>query len=127
MTAAVAEGRLLGLVSERLKKVRAPVNLRLWNGELIEAGSGRAPVTLAVHSPKALTRLANPNLGQLARSYVEGEIDLEGNFRDVLRLGEAFVGGERATYGHPARSSSCQATWPLSILSAASLPSADST
>jgi cyclopropane-fatty-acyl-phospholipid synthase len=106
MTAAVAEGRLLGLVSERLKKVRAPVNLRLWNGELIEAGSGRAPVTLAVHSPKALTRLANPNLGQLARSYVEGEIDLEGNFRDVLRLGEAFVGGERATYGHPARS------WP---------------
>ena len=29
--------------------------------------------------------LANPSLGKLAKSYVEGEIDLEGNFRDVLR------------------------------------------
>jgi cyclopropane-fatty-acyl-phospholipid synthase len=103
MTAAIAGGRLLGLVSERLKQVRAPVNVRLWNGELIEAAAGRAPVTLAVHSAKALAHLANPNLGHLARSYVEGDLDLEGNLRDVLRLGEALVAGHGSTYVQPGR------------------------
>jgi cyclopropane-fatty-acyl-phospholipid synthase len=101
MTAAIAGGRLLGLVSERLKQVQAPVNVRLWNGELIQAAGGRAPVTLAVHSPRALAHLANPNLGQLARSYVEGDIDLEGSWREVLRLGEALVAGRGSTYTHP--------------------------
>jgi cyclopropane-fatty-acyl-phospholipid synthase len=98
MTAAVVEGRLLGLVSERLKQVRAPVNVRLWNGHLIR-GADAAPVTLTVHSAKALTRLARPTLGDLARSYVEGEIDLEGSFRDVLRLGEALVSDRTGAYG----------------------------
>jgi cyclopropane-fatty-acyl-phospholipid synthase len=101
MTAAVAEGRLLGLVSDRLRKVQAPVNLRLWNGALLQAAD-RAPVTLSVHSPRALMRLANPDLGELARSYVEGEIDLEGNLRDVLRLGEALTRGQ-GTYDSPVR------------------------
>jgi len=98
MTAAVVEGRLLGLVSERLKRVRAPVNVRLWNGQLIRAAEP-APVTLTVHSARALTRLARPALGALARSYVEGEIDLEGNLRDVLRLGEALVSDRPSAYG----------------------------
>jgi cyclopropane-fatty-acyl-phospholipid synthase len=102
MTAAVAEGRLLGLVAERLKKVRAPVNVRLWNGALIEA-EDRAPVTLSVHSPRALTRLAHPNLGALARSYVEGEIDLEGDLREVLRLGEVLTSVHTRTYDHSSR------------------------
>lgn len=99
MTAAVAEGRLLGLVSERLKKIQAPVNVRLWNGALIE-GMERASVVLSVHSPGALMRLANPNLGQLARSYVEGEIDVDGNMRDVLNVGEALMRGQ-STYDRP--------------------------
>src|SRR5688572_26707160 len=102
MTAAVAEGRLLGLVSERLKKVQAPVNIRLWNGEFLRAAEG-ASVTVSIRSPKALTLLINPNLGQLARSYVEGEIDLEGNLREVLRLGEALVGADESTYGKSGR------------------------
>ncbi|HEU5282331.1 MAG TPA: cyclopropane-fatty-acyl-phospholipid synthase family protein, partial [Burkholderiales bacterium] len=98
MTAAVVEGRLLGLVSERLKQVRAPVNVRLWNGQLIR-GAEPAPVTLTVHSARALTRLARPTLGELARCYVEGEIDLDGSFRDVLRLGEALVSDRSGAYG----------------------------
>lgn len=102
MTAAVVEDRLLGLVSERLKRVRAPVNVRLWNGELIR-GVDPAPVTLTVHSTKALTRLARPTLGELARSYVEGEIDLDGSLRDVLRLGEALVSDRASAYTRRAR------------------------
>jgi cyclopropane-fatty-acyl-phospholipid synthase len=102
MTAAVVEGRLAGLVSERLKKVQAPVNIRLWNGELLQAAEG-ACVTVSVHSPRALTTLINPSLGQLARSYVEGDIDLEGDLRDALRLGEALVRGDMDTYGSSRR------------------------
>jgi cyclopropane-fatty-acyl-phospholipid synthase len=100
MTAALVEGRLLGLVSERIKQVRAPLNIRLWNGEVIRAPDP-APVTLTVRSARALTRLTRPNLGELARSYVEGEIDLEGSLRDVLRAGEALVSDRRDPYGAP--------------------------
>lgn len=100
MSVAVAEGRVLGLVSERLKQAQLPVSIRLWNGQLVYAAE-HAPVTLAVNAPRALTHLIHPNLGALARSYVEGEFDLEGDFRDVLRLGEALTGGD-STYAKPA-------------------------
>jgi len=98
MTAAVVEGRLLGLVSERLKQVSAPVNIRLWNGQLIRAPEP-APITLTVRSARALTQLARPSLGALARSYVEGEIDLEGSLRAALPLAEALASGQRHPYG----------------------------
>jgi cyclopropane-fatty-acyl-phospholipid synthase len=100
MSVAVVENRALGLVSERLKRAQLPVNIRLWNGQLVHAAE-RAPVTLAVNAPRALTRLIHPNLGALARSYVEGELDLEGDFREVLRLGEALIAGAD-TYARPA-------------------------
>ena len=102
MTAVLAEGRLLGMVSDRLQKVQAPINVRLWNGDLIPAAAP-APVTVAVKTPGALTQLVNPSLGKLARAYVEGELDLEGSFRDVLRLGEALVADRASTYGAPSR------------------------
>jgi len=98
MTAAVVEGRLLGLVSERLKQVSAPVNIRLWNGQLIRAPEP-APITLTVRSARALTQLARPSLGALARSYVEGEIDLEGSLRAALPMAEALASGQRHPYG----------------------------
>jgi len=97
MAAGVLEGQLVGLVEQRLKKIQAPINLRLWDGQLIQAAQ-RAPVTLTVKTPQALTQLANPSLGKLARSYVEGQIDLEGNFRDVLGLGEQLVSGHHSVY-----------------------------
>jgi cyclopropane-fatty-acyl-phospholipid synthase len=97
MGTGVLEGRVVGLVEERLKQAQAPVNLRLWDGQLIRAQQP-APVTLTVKSPQALTELASPSLGRLAKSYVEGDIDLEGNFRDVLRLGEQLVSGHHSVY-----------------------------
>jgi len=98
MTAAVAPSRLLDLVEQRIKKVSAPVNIRLWNGRFIEAPQATS-VTLTVKSPGALAQLANPALGKLARCYVESEIDLEGSMREVLRAGEALVSGQNAVYG----------------------------
>ena len=77
----VLEGRIVGRVEERLRQVQAPVNLRLWDGQVIRAPQP-APVTLTVKSPQALTQLASPSLGKLAKSYVEGEIDTTARFAD---------------------------------------------
>ncbi|MCC7548497.1 MAG: class I SAM-dependent methyltransferase [Burkholderiales bacterium] len=98
MTAVVAPGRLIDLVEQRIKKVSAPVNIRLWNGRFIEAPRATS-VTLTVKSPGALAKLARPALGKLARCYVEGEIDLDGSMREVIRAGEALVSGQSAIYG----------------------------
>lgn len=97
MTAVVAQGRLLDLVERRIKRVSAPVNIRLWNGRFIQAPQASA-VTLTVKSPAALAQLARPALGKLARCYVEGEIDLEGSMREVIRAGEALVAGQTPVY-----------------------------
>jgi cyclopropane-fatty-acyl-phospholipid synthase len=98
MTAIVAQGRLLDRVEQRIKEVSAPVNIRLWNGRLIQA-PGSSSVTVTVKSASALAQLANPALGKLARSFVEGEIDIEGPMRETLRAGEALVSGQNAVYG----------------------------
>jgi cyclopropane-fatty-acyl-phospholipid synthase len=100
MTAAVVESRLLGVVSQRLRQVRTPVNIRLWDGQSIEAAVP-AGVTVTIHSAAALGLLANPSLGRLAKAYVEGDIDLDGSMREVLALGEALVADRRSVYALP--------------------------
>jgi len=97
MTSALIADRVLSLVEQRLREGQALVNVRLWNGQTF-APPAPSPVTVTVRSPQALTQLAHPSLGALARSYVEGDIDLEGKMRDILRLGEALVAEEHEVY-----------------------------
>jgi cyclopropane-fatty-acyl-phospholipid synthase len=99
MATALGGNRVLSMLERRLRDAQAPFNVKLWNGRAL-AAPGSAPVTLTVRSPQALMNLVNPSLGKLAKSYVEGEIDLEGNFRDVLRVGESLVAREHSVY-HP--------------------------
>lgn len=88
---------LLKQVRSRLKGL--PLAVEFWNGEVISTPG--ALVRLRVNSPKALRILANPELGGLARAYVEGWIDLEGKAQDILELGctlcktEASLEGKR--------------------------------
>ncbi len=99
MATVLGGDRVLSMLERRLRDMQAPFNVRLWNGRAL-APSAPSPVTLTVRSPQALMNLVNPSLGKLAKSYVEGEIDLEGNFRDVLRVGESLVAREHSVY-HP--------------------------
>lgn len=79
----------------RLRERELPIQLRLWNGqEYVPAG--RAKLDLVVHQPAALRALAKPTLGRLARAYVEQHIDLNGNIRDILALGEKLCDAETA-------------------------------
>jgi cyclopropane-fatty-acyl-phospholipid synthase len=73
---------LLSLL-ENLLQAPVPVRLRAWDGS--EAGPAEAPV-LIVRNRRALRRLMwQPNELGLARAYVSGDLDLQGDLYDALR------------------------------------------
>lgn len=80
---------MINRVRQRLQAFDLPVAIELWNGEnVLPAPSPRVRVRL--HKPASLKALAKPSLGTLARAYVEGELDLEGDIRDILSMGDSF-------------------------------------
>src|SRR5262245_22459245 len=81
--------RLRARVERRIQETQLPLAVRLWDGTRL--GAPWAKVTLTIKTPLALTAFANPSLGALASSYVEGRIDAEGPIRDVVRIGTALV------------------------------------
>jgi cyclopropane-fatty-acyl-phospholipid synthase len=90
-----------------------PVRLRAWDGS--ESGPLDGPVLVA-RSPRALQRiLRRPAELGLARAYVSGDLDVEGDLTDGLRRVHAAPPGTRAAIPltAPARSSSptSRPTW----------------
>ena len=83
---------MIGMLEDRLRRLQLPISVTLWNGRTIQSGDS-PELRLTVRSPQALMTLINPSLGKLAKSYVEGDIDLDGDFRKSLRLGEPLVAG----------------------------------
>lgn len=80
--------RLKGLL-ENLLQTPMPVRLRAWDGSV--AGPNDAP-TLVIRHRRALRRLIwQPNELGLARAYVAGEIELEGDLYDALTRLAALV------------------------------------
>jgi len=76
-------------VGRRIEAAGLPLTVELWDGTRIEPAV--APqVGVHLHKASALKALANPSLGALARAYVEGDIDLAGDIRDILALGDRF-------------------------------------
>jgi cyclopropane-fatty-acyl-phospholipid synthase len=68
---------------ERILQVPVPLRLRAWDGS--ESGPADAPV-LWVQDRRALRRLAwQPDQLGLARAYVAGEVELDGDLYDALR------------------------------------------
>ena len=68
-----------------LLKTHAGVDLRLraWDGS--EAGPEKAPVVV-IRSPRALQRILwRPGELGLARAYISGDLDFEGDLTDGLR------------------------------------------
>jgi Mycolic acid cyclopropane synthetase len=74
-----------------------PVRLRLWDGS--EAGPAGAPVLIA-RSPRALRRLLwRPGALGLARAYLSGDLDVDGDLADGLI--QQMSRGGRAPGGGP--------------------------
>ncbi len=62
----------------------APVRFTFWDGST--AGPENTPGCVVVHSPTALTRMLwSPNELGMARAFVAGDIDIDGDFYGVLK------------------------------------------
>ena len=108
----------LAAVVRKFAGVELPVRVRAWDGT--EAGPADGPV-LVIKSRRALRRLvwAPGELG-LARAYVCGDIDVDGDLGDGLSQvwKQARSGGRRA----PAAGSAAKAVLLLARLGAVGLP-----
>jgi cyclopropane-fatty-acyl-phospholipid synthase len=81
------EARLLNLFENRLRQLDLPVTVSLWNGRTL--GSAADPkVAIRLRNRQALSSFVKPSMGKLAKRYVEQDIDVDGDPRDVLGLGE---------------------------------------
>lgn len=79
-------------VRQRLQSAALPIAIELWTGEhMMPELAPRVRVRL--RKPASLKALVQPNLGSLARAYVEGELDIEGEIRDILSVGDSFCNG----------------------------------
>ena len=74
-------------VRRRVEASGLPFVVEFWNGEMVGAVDDAA-VRVRLHQPASLRAMADPSLGALARAYVEGALDLDGNVRDILALGD---------------------------------------
>ena len=82
-TAPSAAGTIAALIKAHAG-AELPVRLRLWDGS--EAGPDKSAV-LVVRSPQALRRILwRPGELGLARAYVSGDLDLDGDLTEGLRL-----------------------------------------
>lgn len=80
---------MLKQVQQRISGL--PLHVTLWNG--VEAGDAQtASIDVRLKTPAALTAFVKPTLGDLARAYVEGEIDIDGLPQDILSLGSRLCG-----------------------------------
>src|SRR5919201_952660 len=67
--------------------------VRFWDGSVLEPGGDGEPIdaTLVVRSPRALAYMVRePNQLGLGRAWVAGDLDVEGDFEEALRLRERF-------------------------------------
>jgi cyclopropane-fatty-acyl-phospholipid synthase len=80
---------LVAELAHALLGVPLPLGLRCWDGS--EAAGPAGSPTLVVRSPKALRRIvyAADELG-LARAYVSGELDIDGDLYEALRFPDSL-------------------------------------
>jgi cyclopropane-fatty-acyl-phospholipid synthase len=88
---------MIGNIEKKLKELGLPIEIVLWDGTTI-GSVGTPQVKLSLKSQMAALALSRPTLGKLARAYVRGTIDIEGDARQTLALGEKLVADTSATY-----------------------------
>ncbi len=78
---------LVQQVRRRLEASGLSLVVELWDGQQVGSDT-LATVRVRLHQLSSLKAMADPSLGALARAYVEGALDLEGDIRDILALGD---------------------------------------
>lgn len=88
---------MISQIERRLARLGLPVAVSLWDGTTA-VPQAEPKVRLTVKSPDAILSLAHPTLGRIAKAYVEGKIDIEGDIRETIRIGEQWVSETSTTY-----------------------------
>jgi cyclopropane-fatty-acyl-phospholipid synthase len=88
---------------EQLLGPRLPVTFRFWDGSALSASEPRVLGAVVFRSPNALRRvLWRPGELGLARAWVEGDIDVEGDLFQILCSLEDSLGGTTKAWGRSA-------------------------
>ena len=87
----VKSDALFAQVEKRLLDLDVPLSITLWNGQRF-APREAPSVSVMVRSPRVLASLARPTMGRLAKHYVEQQLDVDGDTREILRVTEALAG-----------------------------------
>jgi cyclopropane-fatty-acyl-phospholipid synthase len=90
--------RLAERIERRIRALGLPMAVRLWDGRSA-APPAEPLVRLHVRRPKVLAALAGGSMGRLARHYVEQELDVEGEAREIVRMAEALSTSSPAAGG----------------------------
>ncbi|MEE9257419.1 MAG: hypothetical protein V3V56_09675 [bacterium] len=65
--------------------------IRLWDESEISLGLEVHPVTIIIHSPRALKRiLLNPTAAEFGEAYCDGDIDFSGDLFEVMQVGNSM-------------------------------------
>lgn len=76
---------MLAQIPSALQNLQLPLRLRLWDGH--EFNLGPTPsVTIVVKDPQVVSQLTHPSLDQLGKAFVEGQVEVEGEISEVIRL-----------------------------------------
>src|SRR5579864_5275015 len=85
MLAKTPANRAIGPLFEAVLGSPLPLQIAFWDGTA--AGPPTSPAVVRVKHPRALRRiLYSPNELGLARAYVVGELDVEGDLRQALAV-----------------------------------------
>lgn len=88
---------MINQIEHRLSQLGLPIAVSLWDGSTISTQT--APkIYLTLKSPQAISFLVRPSLGRIAKAYVEGQIDIDGDAREAIHAGEKLVSDYASTY-----------------------------
>jgi len=88
---------MISEIEHRLSRLGLPVSVSLWDGSTIYP-QAKPKVHLTLKSPTAISSLVRPSLGKIAKAYVEGQMDIEGDVRETMEIGERLVSEHASTY-----------------------------
>lgn len=79
-------------LSGNLSRKPLPLRLSLWDNDVIDLGPTPS-VQITVKNPAAALCFLKPSLHRLGKAYVEGEIDIDGPWPEVMHIAEELTNG----------------------------------
>ncbi|WP_124951552.1 DUF7884 domain-containing protein [Sulfuriferula thiophila] len=81
---------MLNLVERKLRYLILPITINFWDGRELNLGNP-FKVKLLLRSPRVLSALTCPSLGEFAKNYVEKQTDLEGDMRTLFISAKCYA------------------------------------